>query len=228
MRCVVTDIGRSIRTRVELGEITMSLTEVRVGNGIYHSTDTLVEQTALRSEKNTYPINSIRRIGVGGTISGMSITSVISNFNADDQSVIDEDYRLNEVGLYVTVEGVKHLYMLAVEDEDAGQLLPVYTGTNAISYVKRMFLNLSNVANVTLNVSGAYALVEDIQKMTGEVEAQTTISADGKTVTEVTDMGTKVTVFNDDGSCTETFPDGKVYNTVISADGKSITKTEVL
>ena len=60
-----------------------------------------------------------------------------------------------------------------------------------------------------------------------EDEVETTFSADGKTITEVFSTGTKTTVFNNDGTITETYPDGRVFLTTFNNDG-SISKEEVI
>lgn len=59
-----------------------------------------------------------------------------------------------------------------------------------------------------------------------EDEIETTFSADGKTITEVFSTGTKTTVFNNDGTITETYPDGRVFLTTFNNDG-SISKEEI-
>lgn len=60
-----------------------------------------------------------------------------------------------------------------------------------------------------------------------EKEYTVTISADGKTITEVSGNDTTVTVFNNNGTITETYPSGDSYITTFSNDGKTITKTKV-
>lgn len=52
----------------------------------------------------------------------------------------------------------------------------------------------------------------------GGPEASTTTFS-GNTITEVSASGTKTTVFNNDGTITETYPDGSSFKTIFNADG---------
>lgn len=76
----------------------------------------------------------------------------------------------------------------------------------------------SHTTVVTVAGSGGGDVEED--------EIETTFSADGKTITEVFSSGTKTTVFNDNGTITETYPDGRSFLTTFNNDG-SISKEEI-
>ena len=236
MRSTITDTGRGLLSRLELGEISMQMAEVRTGNGIYSPTEPIAQATALKAEKNVYPISASEV-----TPSGFLLTSVISNINAIGEGVVDETYRLNEIGVFVEVDGVKYLYMIAVAEGDTGNALPAYNGTNAIDFVEKFALTISNSANVTVNMTGAYALSEDVLRWigdgisdhaalaihlsaserirwNGEDECETAFNQDGS-ITETTAAGTKTTEFNEDGSITETYPDGRILVTIFNQDG---------
>ena len=232
MRSTITNAGRDLLARLELNEISMEFSEIRTGSGVYGSTEPINTATALKAEKNVYHISSSET-----TASGFMLTAGISNVDSEGESIVDETYRINEIGVFVTVDGVKYLYMIAVCDGDTGNVLPVYTGNNAIDYVEKFMLTISNTANVTINMSGAYALSEDVVRWisdhadlpthlsaqerinwNGEQEKTTVFNQDGS-ITETTADGDMTTEFNEDGSITETYPDGRILTTYFDPDG---------
>jgi len=237
MRSTITDIGRVLLARLELGEISLEFTKVAVGSGIYMPTESISAATALKSPKNTYLLSATEE-----TRDGILITSVISNVDGAGHSVVDEDYRMNELGIFVEVDGVEYLYMLGVANNDSGNILPAFTGNNAIDYVEKFALTFTNTAQVTVQMSGAYALNDDVDRKIAtavrihtadhvihvseqerihwndEQEAEIEFNQDGS-ITETTDKGTKTTTFNQDGSITETFPDGRSLLTEFNQDG---------
>ena len=230
MRSTITDTGRGLLSRAEMGEITMEISEVRTGSGVYGASEEIASRTELKEEKNTYPISYSAL-----TADGLALSAVVANVDAQGHSVVPESYHINEIGVYATVGEEKYLYMIAVCEGDVGNVLPAYNGKNAIDFVERFLLTVSNTANITVNMSGAYALSEDVMAWiaaavgehaelpihltaqerilwNGE-ETRTTIFEQDGTVTEITDMGVKTTMFNADGSITESYPDGRILTT---------------
>lgn len=166
MRNTITDVGRSLLNRAELGEISMEFCEIRAGNGTYEPTDDIAALEDLRGEKNTYSISSAEK-----TKDGLLITAAISNTDGEGQSVVSESYKVNEIGIYVQVNNEKYLYVIAVADNDTGNTLPAFTGNNALEFVEKFELVISNTAQVTINMGGAYALASDLQATNDRVTA---------------------------------------------------------
>ncbi len=174
MRSTITNKGIELLSRLELNEITVQFCEVRTGNGVYTQSEQIKQATALKSEKNVYPISASDI-----TSTGVLITSVVSNIDGEGHGIVDTSYRINEIGMYVLVEGVKYLYMIAVADDDTGNTLPAYNGSNAIDFIERFNLTISNTANVTVDLTRAYALAEDLVEHTEN--AVTHITAEERT-----------------------------------------------
>ena len=166
MRNTITDIGLSLLNRAELGEITMEICEVRTGSGIYAPTDNIAAAEGLKSYKNTYSISSAKR-----TDNGVELAAAVSNTDGEGQSVVSESYKVNEIGIYVQVNNEKYLYVIAVADNDTGNTLPAFTGNNALEFVEKFELVISNTAQVTINMGGAYALASDLQATNDRVTA---------------------------------------------------------
>ena len=102
MRSTITSIGRSLLARLELNEISIEFTEIRTGSGVYGATEPINTATALKAEKNTFPISSSEV-----TQDGFMLTAGISNVDSSGESIVDEAYRINEIGVYVTVGNEK-------------------------------------------------------------------------------------------------------------------------
>lgn len=232
MRSIITNQGRELLSQLELGEISMIISEVRTGNGIYLPEENISNRTTLKSQKNVYPIRSKTR-----DQSSIVITAAISNINDQNENIVAENYHLNEIGIYVTVNNIKYLYLIAVADNDSGFVLPSYIGTNPISFIEKIRLTISETANITVDLDGVYALIDDVEDMlsihenktihitenermswNGEDVMEVIFNEDGS-IEETNDIGTKVTEFNEDGSIKEIFPSGRILLTEFNEDG---------
>ncbi len=175
MRSTITDIGRSLLEQLELGEITMDFSEVRTGGGVYTSTESITGATELKDERNTYTFSSKEQ-----TSDGIKLSFIVTNA-VDGQSIVPEDYRVNEIGVYVTVDNTEYLYMIAVADNDEGNILYAFTGNNPMNFVETVVLTLTNTANVTVNMTGAAALASDL----ADLEEVVSTKASSASVTEL-------------------------------------------
>lgn len=158
MRSTITDKGREILARLELGEISMTFSGVRTGNGIYDSTEMITSRVALKNEKNAYSISSSTR-----DANGLLLTFIISNVDSEGSGIVSESYNVNEIGVFVNVEGDEYLYAIAVADADSGNKLPAFDGSNPIDFVQKFAFTLSPNANVTVDLTGAVALAADLE-----------------------------------------------------------------
>lgn len=96
---------------------------------------------------------------------------------------------------------------------------------NDVEYSQREKLKITG-ATVTDDSANNATVVAISSGDIEEDEIETTFSADGKTITEAFSSGTKTTVFNDNGTITETYPDGRSFLTTFNSDG-SISKEEI-
>ena len=254
----ITNTGRDAIQTALTGGYTLTYKHMVVGNGTYTAGEDVRSRTALKSPKTIYPFNSQILDSVG-----VRLKSVITN--ADGTTPITQEaYNINEVGIVVTVNGTDYLYAIAAVEGNTGTLLPVYDGINKTEIVQTWYCVNSNDLDVTVTMTGAYALADDMTsarsditslsgridtieedierrieeaeevfegynyKWGGEDEVETTFSADGRTITETTDLGDKVTTFNQDGSITESYPDGRVLLTTFNADGSISRRVQLL
>ena len=265
----ITNAGRDAIQTALTGGYTLTYKHMVVGDGTYTVGEDVRSRTALKSPKTVYPFNSQTP-----DTTGVRLKSVITNTDGTTP-ITQEAYNINEVGIVVTVNGTDYLYAIAAVEGNTGTLLPVYDGINKTEIVQTWYCVNSNNLDVTVTMTGAYALADDMTsarsdiaslsgridtieediegristaeadierrieeaeevfeeynyKWGGEEEVETTFSADGRTITETTDLGDKVTTFNQDGSITESYPDGRVLLTTFNADGSISRRVQLL
>lgn len=137
---------------------TMVFTAMKTGNGVYTTGEDVTGRTALKSLKNTYTIGSIEEDTDGATVS-----AVFTNYDGVN-ILVAEDYKINEIGLFCTVNSVEYLYALAAVPNDDGMEMPAYDvdAENLTQFIQEWYVANSNHANIAVNPGGAYIPVTDI------------------------------------------------------------------
>lgn len=137
---------------------TMVFTAMKTGNGVYTTGEDVTGRTALKSLKNTYTIGSIEEDTDGATVS-----AVFTNYDGVN-ILVAEDYKINEIGLFCTVNSVEYLYALAAVPNDDGMEMPAYDvdAENLTQFIQEWYVANSNHANIAVNPVGAYIPVTDI------------------------------------------------------------------
>lgn len=154
----VTDAGRAAMQEALDHGYTMTFTAMKTGNGIYTAGEDVTGRTALKSLKNTYTIGSIDTDEDGATVS-----AVFTNYDGID-ILVAEDYKINEIGIFCTVNSVEYLYALAAVPNDDGMEMPAYDSEaeNLTQFIQEWYIANSNDANITIDPTGAYVAVTDI------------------------------------------------------------------
>lgn len=144
----------------------ITFTQFKIGNGVYTDEEKTVEalraRTDLKSQKNIYPIASKRIAEDNVTV---VLKMMITNYDPDDpgESIVDEDYYVNEIGLFASLDGGEEfLFSIAVCSGATGNALAAYDGTNPMQIVQEYNAKTDNSENVTVTISGAYALAVDV------------------------------------------------------------------
>ena len=178
---VMTDGGARLLTRAQAGEISIQFTRLAVGNGMYAPEDKAVEniqkQTALKSLKNTYGLSDVEKY----SDHSVKATALITNQNpVTGQTLIEEGYYINEIGLYARpvgdgtdMEAGEVLYSLAVTAGDNGDFMPPYNGYNPAQIIQDYYVTVSNASEVTIAVDNdTVALAEDVIELRGKIETK--------------------------------------------------------
>lgn len=174
---VMTNAGARLLTRAQAGEIKIELTRIVTGNGSYTAAEktlaALQERTALKSQKNSYPLSDIDIF----SDYSVKVTALITNQDpVTRETLVTQGYYINEMGLYGKPAGAEDsaevLYSITVTAGDNGDFMPPYNGYNPAQIIQDYFATVDNSAQVTINSAGAALLAEDANKLRDDTTKQ--------------------------------------------------------
>lgn len=174
-RTVLTDAGVILARRMMDETITMEFTRIVTGDGQYSSGEDIAARTALKSQKQSFPLSS-RSLTDEDRV--LHLKYVISNVNPDS-SPLTVGYYVREVGIYAHVTGESEiLYAVAIADADTADYLPEYDELQPATITMDWFITVGNTENITIQASpSAYALAEDLEELAEVVDQK--LDADG-------------------------------------------------
>lgn len=152
---VLTNVGAELLARAQAGLTTINFTKIVTGNGVYtdKSVDALKRMTALKSQKQAFPLSS-KEIYEDTAV---KVTTVITN------RTLTHGYFMNEIGLYAEDQGVEILYSIAVCAGEQGDYMPPYNGESAAEIIQSFVVTVDNALAVTIALrSDSYALARDV------------------------------------------------------------------
>jgi hypothetical protein len=230
----ITDAGHAAIQAALDGGYPLIFTSIKTGNGNYTEGEDVTGMTALKSLKNTYVIGSKET-----DADGVTLGAVLVNYDGEE-IIVATSYRINEIGLFCTVNDTEYLYAVAAVPDNGGREMPGYDATNLTQIVQRWFVAYTNDLNIQVDMAGAFALATDLSE---EIEDRrqsdfeilydlgnktTTIEEDNgdKLITEV-DSDREVTTVT---RITNTSPTVKTITTTITPDDGDYywTKVEVI
>ena len=153
----VTDAGASEMQRALDQGLAMTFTRIVTGNGTYEEDEDVSGRTALKNQKNSYSFS-----GREDEIDGITLKAVLTNYDGS-QSLVSTSYFINEIGIYVSVGGTETLYAIAAVGDGNGTDMPAYNGRNYTQIKQDWFVACSNSANIEVDVTGGFALAEDLE-----------------------------------------------------------------
>lgn len=174
---VMTNAGARLLTRAQAGEIKIELTRIVTGNGNYTAAEktlaALQERTALKSQKNSYPLSDIDIF----SDYSVKVTALITNQDpVTRKTLVTQSYYINEMGLYGKPAGADDsaevLYSITVTAGENGDFMPPYNGYNPAQIIQDYFATVDNSAQVTINSTGAALLAEDANKLRDDTTKQ--------------------------------------------------------
>lgn len=199
--CVITDAGREIMRRISTSGLTVksasfAFTKVAFGNGEYteeEQTESYLRSvTTLKSQKNTYPVTSLKKVSASDPQNMLYRVSTIAyNYNVATETVlVSTGYYITEIGIYAkatggtetlvaialigdTTDTSENDYMPGVdpEEEIEGQIYQI---------VYDLYFGYSNVElDATIESSGAAYPMEDGQALEAREDALEALIAPG-------------------------------------------------
>lgn len=169
-QAVMTNNGSALMAKAIAGQCSIEFVRIAVGDGTYTEEEktisALLTKTALKNQKNAYPISSVE---VASDYS-VKLKALITNQDPVTKEVlVTVGYYMNEIGLFAKEKGADDstaiLYSIAITSGEQGDYLPPYNGYNPAQIIQEYYAAVDNSENVTINVSGAALLVEDANKI---------------------------------------------------------------
>lgn len=191
--CVITDAGREIMRRISTSGLTVksasfAFTKVAFGNGEYTEEERtesyLRSATALKTQKNVYPVTSLKKVSANDPQNMLYRVSTIAyNYNVATETVlVSNGYYITEIGIYAkatggteslvaialigdTTDTSENDYMPGVdpEEEIEGQIYQI---------VYDLYFGYSNVElDATIESTGAAYPMEDGQALEAREDA---------------------------------------------------------
>lgn len=153
---IVTNRGLEAIARTEAKQSVLTFTSLKTGTGIYTQQEIskLDDATALKKEKQSFPVNSI-----SVKDKTLRIESVISNEG------VTEEYQIREIGVFAREnEGEEFLVAISL-CTDRPAVVPVFENV-PIETIITDYLAVSNAENFTIDYqSGAYVTVEELRRV---------------------------------------------------------------
>ena len=177
----ITDAGHAAIQAALDGNYPLIFTSIKTGNGSYTEGEDVTGMTALKSLKNTYAIGSKETDEAGVTLG-----AVLVNYDGEE-TIVATSYKINEIGLFCTVNGTEYLYAVAAVPDNGGREMPGYDTTNLTQIVQTWFVAYTNDLEIEVDMTGAFALALDLQAEIEKRQQLEYMLISGNVKAEVTD-----------------------------------------
>lgn len=153
----ITDAGIAMLARAQANLCKITFTRMVIGDGHYdaheETVEKLQERTALKSQRNSYPLSSIE-ISDGRSV---AVTALITNFDlVENQVLVTEGYYINEMGLYAKEaeagDDTEVLYSIVTTAGIQGDFLPPYNGYSPAQIIQEYYVTVGNSNGVSIVV----------------------------------------------------------------------------
>lgn len=153
---VLTRKGIALLTKTQTGACTIALTKAMSGDGSYTPGEDISSRVALKSPKQTFPIN---------TVTVWNPSTVLAKFvmtNKQASGNLQNGYYVKEVGLYATDpdEG-EILYAIAIGVPDQWDYLPAYNDLLPSTITVDFMTEVSNAESVTIEAPNLMYLYDE-------------------------------------------------------------------
>ena len=161
-KAVLTAAGFKLLNDAISGKSRLEFTRIALGDGAYTDEQktpaALQTMTALRSEKQSYPITSKSAV----SDKAVKLTALLTNWDqVTGEALVTEGFHQNEIGLFCKAIGddaSEVLYSVAVADD--GTIMPAFNGKNPTQIRQSFVVSVDNTDNITVKISPGY-IVDD-------------------------------------------------------------------
>lgn len=153
---VLTAKGIALLAKAQAGRCTIQLTKAAAGNGSYSDGEALANRTALKAQKQTFPLNTV-------TVQNQS--NVYVKFimtNKQDSGNLKNGYYVKEVGIFAKDpdEG-EILYAIAIGVTDQWDYMPAYNDLLPSTITVDFLTEVANATNVTITTPNQMYLYDE-------------------------------------------------------------------
>lgn len=155
----LTKAGKALLAKAQAGQTSIQITKVQTGSGSYSSGENLEDRTALKTPKQTFPIQS-------KSISDADNTLIlkIAITNKSETETLSTGYDITELGIFAK-DPQKGEILYSIATASTSDYMPAYNGVIPSVINLSYYLEVANAASVTINSAGALALQADLEAL---------------------------------------------------------------
>ncbi len=161
----LTEEGRDLLLRTQLGECDLELTRVAAGDGIYENEEEASQRLSMQNEKQSFPISSFTK-----KEDKLQIRFIASNFGSEGGADLQEGYHMREIGIFAKEKDGENeiLYGIALAEEPV--YMPPYNEASPITATFSIYIYIGGCENVSLRADPtAYVSVQELERIENEI-----------------------------------------------------------
>lgn len=156
---VLTKNGIALNAKAQAGRCKITLTKAAAGDGSYSSTEDLTSRTALKSQKQTFPLNTVTVQNQSNVFVKFIMSNHMDSAYGGD---LANGYYVKEIGLFATDpdEG-EILYAIAIGVQDQWDYMPAYNDLLPSTITVDFLTEVSNASTVTIEAPNQMYLYDE-------------------------------------------------------------------
>ena len=159
----LTTAGKALLAKAQAGQTSIKITKAQTGSGSYSSGENIESRTALKTPKQTFPIqNKVISDADNTVILKIAIT------NKSETETLSTGYDITEFGIFAQ-DPQKGEILYSIATASTSDYMPAYNGVLPSVINMSYYLEVSNAENVTINSAGALALQADLEALEARV-----------------------------------------------------------
>lgn len=159
----LTTAGKALLAKAQAGQTSIQITKAQTGSGSYSSGENIESRTALKTPKQTFPIqNKVISDADNTVILKIAIT------NKSESETLSTGYDITEFGIFAQ-DPQKGEILYSIATASTSDYMPAYNGVLPSVINMSYYLEVSNAENVTINSAGALALQADLEALEARV-----------------------------------------------------------
>ena len=155
----LTKAGKALLAKAQAGQTSIQITKVQTGSGSYSSGENLEDRTALKTPKQTFPI---QRKSISDADNTLILKIAITN--KSETETLSTGYDITELGIFAK-DPQKGEILYSIATASTSEYMPAYNGVIPSVINLSYYLEVVNAASVTINSAGALALQADLEAL---------------------------------------------------------------